>query len=136
MDQRARILDLRALLLPLSGGGHQHEEAVAGEEPPRRGESSSFIQPRFSTAPGSFRTRTSDLTPLVSPRCAAVAGRQYHPGGEGPDHRRVPGLALPGGEHLLAAVVGAQPPGCLAAPRRPLPDLLRHVRLHGPGLHR
>lgn len=68
--------------------------------------------------------------------CAAVAGGHHHPGGEGPDHRRVPGLALPGGEHLLAAVVGPQPPGHLATPRRPLPDLLRHVRLHGPGLHR
>lgn len=30
VDQRARLLDLRALLLPLPGHRHQHEEAVAG----------------------------------------------------------------------------------------------------------
>ena len=66
----------------------------------------------------------------------AVAVHHHHAGGEGADHRRVPGLSLPGGQHLLAAVVSAQPAGRLAAPRHPLPDLLRHVRLHGPGLRR
>lgn len=67
---------------------------------------------------------------------AAVAVHHHHPGGEGADHRRVPGLPLPGREHLLAAVVRPQSAGRLAAPGRPLPDLLRHVRLHGPGLRR
>lgn len=72
---------------------------------------------------------------VVSLVCA-VAVHHHHAGGEGADHRRVPGLSLPGGQHLLAAVVGAQPAGRLAASRHPLPDLLRHVRLHGPGLRR
>lgn len=65
-----------------------------------------------------------------------VAVHHHHPGGEGADHRSVPGLSLPGGQHLLAAVVSFQPAGHLAAPWRPLPDLLRHVRLHGLGLRR
>lgn len=72
---------------------------------------------------------------VVSLLCA-VAVHHHHAGGEGADHRRVPGLSLPGGQHLLAAVVGAQPAGRLAASRHPLPDLLRHVWLHGPGLRR
>lgn len=66
----------------------------------------------------------------------AVAVHHHHPGGEGADHCGVPGLSFPGGQHLLAAVVSSQPAGHLAAPGRPLPDLLRHVRLHGPGLCR
>lgn len=65
---------------------------------------------------------------------SAVAVHHHHSGGEGADHRGVSGLSVPGGQHLLAALVGSQPAGRLAAPRRPLPDLLRHVRLHGPGL--
>lgn len=68
--------------------------------------------------------------------CVAVAVHHHHPGREGADHRRVPGLSLPGGQHLLAAVVGSQSAGRLAAAGHPLPDLLRHVRLHGPGLCR
>ncbi len=66
----------------------------------------------------------------------AVAVHHHHPGGKSADHRSVSGLSFPGGQHLLAAVVSSQPAGCLAAPGRPLPDLLWHVRLHGPGLCR
>lgn len=65
-----------------------------------------------------------------------MAVHHYHAGGEGADHRSVSGLSLPGCQYLVAAVVGPQPAGRLAAPRRPLSDLLRHVRLHGPGLRR
>lgn len=67
---------------------------------------------------------------------STVAVHHHHPGGEGADHCGISGLSLPGCQYLLAAVVGPQPAGRLAAPGRPLSDLLWHVWLHGPGLRR
>lgn len=76
-------------------------------------------------------------TPLIcsSSLSAPVAVHHHHPGGEGADHRSVSGLSLPGGQHLLATLVGIQPTGGVAAAGCALPDLLWHVRLHGPGVH-
>lgn len=46
------------------------------------------------------------------------------------------GLSVPRGQCVVARVVVPQPLGQMAATGPALPDLLRHVRLHGHRLHR
>ena len=65
-----------------------------------------------------------------------MAGHLSDSDREGPDRRHHPGLAVPHRQHLLAHLVLAQPLGQVAAAGPALPDLLRHVRLHGHRVHR
>ena len=65
-----------------------------------------------------------------------VAGHLSDSDREGPDRRHHPGLAVPHRQHLLAHLVLPQPLGQVAAAGPALPDLLRHVRLHGHRVHR
>lgn len=55
---------------------------------------------------------------------------------EGSDRSCHPGFPLPHRQHLLAHLVDLQPLSKMAAPRPPLPDLLRDVWIHGRGVHR
>lgn len=68
--------------------------------------------------------------------CISVAGHLSDCDREGADRRHHPRLALPHRQHLVAGVVFAQPLGQVAAAGPALPDLLRHVRLHGHRVHR
>ncbi len=69
-------------------------------------------------------------------RCVSVAGHFFDSDWEGADRRHYPGLTLPHRQYLLAGVVFSQPVCQVAAPGPALPDLLRHVRLHGHCVHR
>lgn len=65
-----------------------------------------------------------------------VAGHLSDRDREGPDRCGRAGQPVPHVLYLLAGVVLPQPLGQVAAPGPALPDLLRHVRIHGPRLHR
>lgn len=79
------------------------------------------------------RTPKQQLTWLL---LSAVAGHLVDSHREGADCSRHPGLALPHRQYLLAHLVDLQSLGKMAAPRPPLPDLLRDVRIHGRSVHR
>lgn len=68
--------------------------------------------------------------------CVSVAGDFSDGDREGADCRHYPGLSLPHRQYLVAGVVFSQPVRQVAAPGPALPDLLRHVRLHGHRVHR
>ena len=65
-----------------------------------------------------------------------VAGHLPDRDREGADCSHYPGLFVPHRQYLLAGVVLSQPSSQVAAAGPPLPDLLRHVRLHGHSLYR
>lgn len=72
-----------------------------------------------------------EMTPLP-----AVAGHLSDGDREGADRRHHPGLSFPHRQHFLAHLVLPQPLSQVAASGPALPNLLRHVRLHGHRLHR
>lgn len=64
-----------------------------------------FNRPLANTSLSGFVSgRSQKENPAALPS-APVAVHYHYPGGEGADHCCVPGLSLPGGQHLLATVV-------------------------------
>lgn len=68
---------------------------------------------------------------FVSP----VADHLFDSDRESTDSCSCSGFSVPDSQYLLAGVVLPQPLGQVATAGPALPDLLCHVRLHGPGLH-
>lgn len=84
----------------------------------------------FKCASGTVLSISSSFF-SVSP----VAGHLFDSDRESPDSCSCSGFAVPDSQYLLAGVVLPQPLGQVAKAGPALPDLLCHVRLHGPGLH-
>src|SRR4029434_9060959 len=70
-----------------------------------------------------------------SPSCV-VAGHLTDGHREGADSGGHLGIAVPHRQHLLVGLVVPESLSQVATARPALPDLLRHVRIHGRGLHR
>ncbi len=75
---------------------------------------------------------SSHFVCIVSP----VAGHLFDGDRESTDSCSCSGFLVPDSQYLLAGLVLTQPISQVATAGPALPDLLRHVRLHGPGVHR